>query len=597
MRLEQRIGRVDRIGQTPPVHAFHLIARGTAEMRSWSVCGPRSARAGGHRRARSARRAAARCAGDRPRPRIGGSRLASEHERLRCAQTIGPTATCRRASTQSQRSTRHPLVTFSKRRPIRAQFRRRSWSCSVSVLADETGQSRRVCTSRRCGVRLRRDDPWSLRLLETLGAIADGDDRRQRWLDRSRRRSPAFWTTRPERERRVPRIATRARDPTNASRAVRPARRAAHGSTDRATRTQAVGRRRIATSAATRALDVHPPRPAHPVPLTQCCPASAAACSEHFLEQRSGAPRSRHVDWVSTSDFRAWRERQHLLGPASSLRTLLEAGAAPSLAFSDFERWRIVDPRERGAAHAACARPSSWRFSSRVGRSARSVVASRRRRSRRRGAAWCVLFNGTHVRLVQRRAVFSRRFVEFDLDCAADDDRTAAAMWMLVAARALSVAARLATAALASTPRRRVGPPCRRRLPLAARRRARSVGACAPRACGPTARAAGGRGLRTGADDRLSHAVSVLRRGAVAGAVVASGLSRQLQPRAACADEAIGGPPVGLWDALRAIARLAHAGCRAGDLRVTPFNGRLFAPRERRSPNGATWTTRRRGDR
>ena len=34
----------------------------------------------------------------------------------------------------------------------------------------------------------------------------------------------------------------------------------------------------------------------------------------------------------------------------------------------------------------------------------------------------------------------------------------------------------------------------------------------------------------------------------------------------------------GLWDALRAIARLAHAGCRAGDLRVTPFNGRLFAP-------------------
>src|SRR4029079_17327451 len=34
----------------------------------------------------------------------------------------------------------------------------------------------------------------------------------------------------------------------------------------------------------------------------------------------------------------------------------------------------------------------------------------------------------------------------------------------------------------------------------------------------------------------------------------------------------------GLWEALQAIARLAHAGCRAGDLRVTPFNGRLFAP-------------------
>ncbi|MEO8259003.1 MAG: N-6 DNA methylase [Acidobacteriota bacterium] len=35
---------------------------------------------------------------------------------------------------------------------------------------------------------------------------------------------------------------------------------------------------------------------------------------------------------------------------------------------------------------------------------------------------------------------------------------------------------------------------------------------------------------------------------------------------------------VGLWDAFRAIAHLAHSGCRAGDLLVTPFNGRLFAP-------------------
>src|SRR5204863_4710829 len=31
-------------------------------------------------------------------------------------------------------------------------------------------------------------------------------------------------------------------------------------------------------------------------------------------------------------------------------------------------------------------------------------------------------------------------------------------------------------------------------------------------------------------------------------------------------------------DTLRAISRLAHSGCRAGDLRMTPFNGRLFAP-------------------
>ena len=37
--------------------------------------------------------------------------------------------------------------------------------------------------------------------------------------------------------------------------------------------------------------------------------------------------------------------------------------------------------------------------------------------------------------------------------------------------------------------------------------------------------------------------------------------------------------PRGLWPALQAIARLAHAGCKAGDLDVTAFNGRLFSPR------------------
>ncbi|MDH4062909.1 MAG: N-6 DNA methylase [Acidobacteriota bacterium] len=34
----------------------------------------------------------------------------------------------------------------------------------------------------------------------------------------------------------------------------------------------------------------------------------------------------------------------------------------------------------------------------------------------------------------------------------------------------------------------------------------------------------------------------------------------------------------GVWAAVQAIARLAHAGCRAADLTVTAFNGRLFAP-------------------
>jgi hypothetical protein len=34
----------------------------------------------------------------------------------------------------------------------------------------------------------------------------------------------------------------------------------------------------------------------------------------------------------------------------------------------------------------------------------------------------------------------------------------------------------------------------------------------------------------------------------------------------------------GIWEALQAVSRLAHAGCHAGSLVVAPFNGRLFAP-------------------
>ena len=40
-----------------------------------------------------------------------------------------------------------------------------------------------------------------------------------------------------------------------------------------------------------------------------------------------------------------------------------------------------------------------------------------------RSARWCVLFNGTHLRLVDAARPHSRRFVQFDLDTVADDER------------------------------------------------------------------------------------------------------------------------------------------------------------------------------
>jgi hypothetical protein len=54
---------------------------------------------------------------------------------------------------------------------------------------------------------------------------------------------------------------------------------------------------------------------------------------------------------------------------------------------------------------------------------------------------------------------------------------------------------------------------------------------------------------------------------------------RQAYTIASLTDRACLPAAPGLWRALQAISRLAHAGCRAGDLEVTAFNGRLFSPR------------------
>ena len=54
----------------------------------------------------------------------------------------------------------------------------------------------------------------------------------------------------------------------------------------------------------------------------------------------------------------------------------------------------------------------------------------------RRAAAWSILFNGTHLRVVDAGRLYARRFVEFELDLALDDERTFAALWSLLHATA-----------------------------------------------------------------------------------------------------------------------------------------------------------------
>ncbi len=187
----------------------------------------------------------------------------------------------------------------------------------------------------------------------------------------------------------------------------------------------------------------------------------------------------------------------------------------------------------------------------------------------RRGVRWCVLSNGTALRLVDASRPQSTRFVEFDIDAAADDARAAAALMMVMDALHESLD------------------------PLIRESEAHGVAVC--------------RSLREGVLSASSEVMTALVRARRTPPPLDAALEQSLtivyrvlfllfaESRALVplwhslyresysidrlvASAASHGSARGLWDALRAIARLAHSGCRAGDLRVTPFNGRLFSP-------------------
>ena len=185
-----------------------------------------------------------------------------------------------------------------------------------------------------------------------------------------------------------------------------------------------------------------------------------------------------------------------------------------------------------------------------------------------RAATATLLFNGTHARLVETSRSFNRRYAEFELDQTLDDPRSFRALWTLVNSSSLSdlvVASDHHEAGVCRSLRTGV---------LAA------SGDILSALIGPRAR-----GSWT-IDEAFEQALTIVYRILFLLFAEARALvplwhptyrdSYSIENLREAVERPLGAR--GLWDALRAIARLAHAGCRAGDLRVTPFNGRLFAP-------------------
>lgn len=191
------------------------------------------------------------------------------------------------------------------------------------------------------------------------------------------------------------------------------------------------------------------------------------------------------------------------------------------------------------------------------------------------GSRWAVAWSGPRIRLFDSQRMYARRFAELDLDLALEDDRASRLLAGILHASALDPGTDGAVIdrVVARCERHRV-----------------EVGAS----------------LRQGVHEALLHLISAFRRASrhrPGARILDESLivvyrmlfllfaeARSLVPRwhpiyrdsytvgALLQDLERRTVHPGIWEAMQAMARLAHRGCRAGPLRVQAFNGRLFSP-------------------
>ncbi len=288
-------------------------------------------------------------------------------------------------------------------------------------------------------------------------------------------------------------------------------------------------------------------------------------------DARAGAVRGR---------LRAWhRAALRDLGPACNARALYDRVAVPLLGELGFGM-RLIggDTGEMlGAVLHAGGRPAAvvlvtawgveparaWRDAVRLG-----IGSSVR---------WCLCLNGRVVRVMDARRTYSRRFLEFDMAATIEDATAFAIFWRLLSAAAVSRLPRpmLDEAVRMTEAHRSEVRSCLQR----------GVHDALERLVSAFARVRGRRSdlpVSMFFDESLIVVYRILfllfaeARGLVpkwhptyqrSYTIESLRLTIELQSR-----------PPGVWETLQAISRLAHRGCRAGSLRVVPFNGRLFSP-------------------
>jgi hypothetical protein len=267
--------------------------------------------------------------------------------------------------------------------------------------------------------------------------------------------------------------------------------------------------------------------------------------------------------------FAELRRRTSSLGPASSLRAVLDAAAVPLLETAGLSKTRDVETTgEIVVATVGTSVPPVVLVVAPWGDPLHRYWRDGIEHATRRQARWCLLFNGNACRLMDASRPHSSRFAEFDLEAVSDDEEAAAAFLLVASGLQGSLDSLV--------------------------RDSDQYGVAVCRSLKDGVLAASSDMLSalvrprrdtTRLQEALEQALTIVYRVLFLLFAESRGLVPLWHPTyrnsyaiGTLVTYAARGDSRGLWDALRAIARLAHAGCRAGNLRVTAFNGRLFSP-------------------
>ena len=266
---------------------------------------------------------------------------------------------------------------------------------------------------------------------------------------------------------------------------------------------------------------------------------------------------------------RWWRHVHRSLGPASSARSVHDIAVAPLLELLGHDRPTMA-PHSHGllgsirASNAVLITLPWLSPLGTTGRGAALGIAA--------GADWAIVSNGHALTVVDCTRTWTRHGIEFDLALLASNAKAIAVLWLLCHARSLSGTG-------GSSLREVI-----RQSDAHAARVCNSLGDGVLHALPRLASSLtdGRSHHRATLDQALTVVYRVLfllfaeARGMVP---VWHELYRDAYSIDTLARIAAGGKTRGVWPALQAISRLAHAGCKAGDFEVTAFNGRLFSPR------------------